>query len=124
MRVTNKNTFYYKKVSAKDTSLLDQKTKKIFLYDLPTKILSISKMELNGRHPEGEKVLLEKDCSFVMYVTKGTGKYLINGEEVIVIKGDAVFVRAGSTIVAEGKFEYVTVCVPAFHEGSVEEVGK
>jgi mannose-6-phosphate isomerase-like protein (cupin superfamily) len=113
---------YYKKTSANETKLLDQVTKKIYLYNLPTKILSISKMKLNGRHPEGEKVVVEKDCSFVMYITKGKGRYLINNEVVQVAVGDAVFVRAGCTFVAEGNFEYITVVVPAFHEDSVEKV--
>ncbi len=118
----NKKITYYKKVSVKEAQLLDQNTKKIYLYNLPTKILSLSRMELNGRHPEGRKVVLEKDCSFAMYVTKGQGKYLINGDEVKVSKGDAVFVRAGSTFVAEGNFEYVTCVVPAFHQKSVKEI--
>jgi mannose-6-phosphate isomerase-like protein (cupin superfamily) len=118
------NITFFKKVSAEDTELLDQKTKKIHLYNLPTKILSISRMELNGRHPSGKKALLEKDASFVMYVTKGKGQYLINREKVMVSPGDAVFVRAGSTFVAEGRFEYITVNVPAYHPDSAEEVDK
>lgn len=113
---------FYKKVSLKDTKTLDQVTKKINLYNLPTKILSASYMTLNGRHPEGKKKVLEKDCSFVMYVTEGKGKYIINDKEVKVKPKDVVFVRAGSTFVAEGDFEYFTVVVPAFHPDSVEEI--
>lgn len=112
----------YKKVSAKDTKLVELKNKKIFQYNLPTKIMSVSYMELDGRNPEGNKVLLEKDCSFVMYVTKGKGKYLINGDKVNVSTGDVVFVRAGSTFVAEGKFEYLTMVIPAYHSDSTEEI--
>ena len=117
-----KRITYYKKVAKNETTLLDQRTKKIHLYNLPTKILSVSRMELKGRHPEGNKVVLEKDCSFAMYVTRGKGKDLINGEIVQVGEGDVVFVRAGSTFIAEGNFEYITCVIPAYHPESTEEV--
>ncbi len=122
MGVMGKKIDHFYKVKKKEAGLIDQKTKQIRIYNLPTKVLSISYMSLEGRHPEGKKVMLEKDCSFVMYVTQGTGNYEINGERIAVEKGDAVFVRAGSTFVAEGNFEYVTVVVPAFYPETTEEI--
>lgn len=115
-------TNYRKKVSIKDTEVINLVTKKIHKYNLPTKILSVSYMKLNGRHPEGKKKLLEKDCSYIMFVTEGKGKYIINEDIIEVKPQDVVFVRAGSTFVAEGKFEYLTVVVPAFYPNTTEEI--
>lgn len=100
-------------------------TKTIFKYELATKLFDIAKMVVNGRHPENpEKVILEKDCNFAMYVTKGKGKYFVNSEEIAVTEGDVVFVPAGSTFACEGEFEYVTVDVPAYYPEQSEEIEK
>src|SRR3990172_8195733 len=71
---------------------------------------------------DSKKIILEKDCSFAMYVTRGSGKYLVNGEEITVEEGDMVFVPAGSTFACEGNFEYITVDVPAFYPEQSEEI--
>jgi mannose-6-phosphate isomerase-like protein (cupin superfamily) len=110
------------KVSKEDRKLIDLGTKKIFQYNLPTKILSVSYMKVNGRNPEGNKVVLEKDCSFAIYITKGSGKFIIDRENIKAEVDDVIFVRAGSTFVAEGNFEYITFVVPAYHPESTEEV--
>ena len=82
-------------------------------------------MVVKGRHPEDPgKVILEKDCSFAMYVIKGSGKYLVDGEEIQVVEGDLVYVPNGSTFACEGDFEYITVDIPAYYPEQSEEVEK
>src|SRR3990167_5786054 len=50
------------------------------------KEFDIARMVVNGRHPEGEnKFILEHECSFVIYVTKGFGK-IFAGEDVFEVK--------------------------------------
>ena len=67
------------KITAKESKIIELGTKVIYKYELPTKLFDISKMVVKGRHPKDpKKVILEKDCSFAMYVTKGEGKYLVN----------------------------------------------
>ncbi len=114
------------KISAKEAKKIELgPTKTIYKYVLPTKLFDIAKMVVKGRHPEDpNKVILEKDCSFAMYVTKGEGKYLVNGEELAVTEGDVVFVPAGSTFACEGDFEYITVDVPAYYPEQSEEIEK
>jgi len=111
------------KVSANKTSNIDLGTKKIYKYPLPTRVFDIGKMVVDGRHPEDpKKVILERDCSFVMYVTKGKGKYIVSGDEIKVEAGDVVYVPTGNTFACEGKFEYVTVDIPAYYPEQSEEV--
>lgn len=112
------------KISEKDSKKIRLgAAKTIYKYELPTKLFDIAKMEVHGRHPENPtRVILEKDCNFVMYVTKGGGKYFINGEEIRVEEGDVVYVPAGSIFACEGDFEYITVDVPAYYPEQSEEV--
>jgi len=113
------------KISAKDSKKIVLGTKTIYKYILPTKLFDIARMVVKGRHPvDPKKVILEKDCDFAMYVTKGEGKYFVNGEEIKVVEGDVVFVPAGSTFACEGNFEYITVDVPAYYPEQSEEVEK
>lgn len=113
------------KITLKDTNLIDLGTKKIYKYILPTKLYDIAKMVVNGRHPQDpKKVILEKDCSFAMYVIKGKGEYLVNNEKIVVNEGDVIYVPAGSTFACEGNFEYITVDVPTFYAEQSEEIEK
>ena len=114
------------KILAKEAKKIELgPTKTIYKYELPTKLFDISKMVVKGRHPEdSRKVILEKDCNFAMYVTRGEGKYLVNGEEINVVEGDVIFVPTGSTFACEGDFEYITVDVPAYYPEQSEEIEK
>lgn len=111
------------KISKKESKLVNLGTKKIYKFILPTKLYGIAKMVVHGRHPENpQKVVMEKDCSFVMYVVKGSGKYFINEEEFNVKADDVVYVPSGSTFACEGDFEYITVDVPAYYPEQSEEL--
>lgn len=113
------------KLSKSESKKIELGTKTIYKYELPTKLFDLAKMEVKGRHPANpDKVILEKDCNFAMYVTKGDGKYLVNGEEIKVAEGDCVFVPSGSTFACEGNFEYITVDVPAYYPEQSEEIEK
>ena len=113
------------KFSFNQTNLVDLGTKKIYKYPFPTKLLSIAKMNVNGRHPTNKnKYILEHNCSFIIYVTKGKGK--INAGEKIfnVIVGDCIFVPAENKFAVEGIIEYVTVDTPALYLEQSEEINQ
>ena len=113
------------KISAKDSKKIELGAKTIYKYILPTKLFDIARMVVKGRHPvDPKKVILEKDCSFAMYVSKGKGKYFVNGEEFNVTEGDVLYVPAGCTFACEGDFEYITVDVPAFYPEQSEVIEK
>jgi len=112
-----------KKFTFKDARKVDLGTKVIYKYPTPTKVMDIAKMVVKGRHPkEKNKFILEHDCQFVSYVTKGKGK-IYAGEEIFNVKvGDVVFVPTENKFAAEGNMEYITVDVPAFYLEQSEEI--
>jgi len=112
-----------KKYAFKHTRKVDLKTKIIHKYPTPTRTLELSHMIVNGRHPEKKNEwVLEHDCQFVMYVTKGKGKVYVDDETFEVEEGDVVFVPTETLFAVEGKFEYITVDSPAWYPEQAEIV--
>lgn len=111
------------KISKKQIEKIDLGSKVIHEYPLKTRLMSVAYMVVKGRHPKGKnKFLLEYDCAFIMYLTKGKGK-VYAGEEVFDVKvGDVVFVPVENRFAVEGDMEYVTVDTPAFYPEQSEEI--
>jgi predicted enzyme related to lactoylglutathione lyase len=108
--------------SGDETKLVDLgPTKKIYKYPNPNGSLDIARMVLNGRHPE-KGFVIEHDCEFVMYITKGQGIFYVGNKVYKVKPGDIVFVPTEHKFAAEGKFEYITVDSPAFNPEQTETV--
>lgn len=97
------------------TKLVDLGNKKIYEYGLPTKLLSVAYMIVAGRHPE-KGFVKEKDCTFVIFVTKGKGKYIMLDKTVELKKDDVLLVEKNTKFAVEGNFEYVTFDIPAYYE--------
>lgn len=111
------------KFTKKEAKKIDLGHKVIYKYPTPTRLFDIAMMEVNGRHPSEEgKFLIEHDCNFVIYVTKGKGVIFAGDERFKVEKGDVVFVPDNNKFAVEGILEYVTVDVPAFYMEQSEEV--
>lgn len=111
------------KYSKSDTKKIDLGTKIIYKYPAPNNLMDIGIMSVNGRHPEGQKkFILEHDCSFVIYVTKGSGIVYAGDEKFEVVVGDVVFIPKENKFAVEGKFEYVTVDNPAFYPEQSDEI--
>lgn len=85
--------------------------------------MDVALMVVKGRHPEDPKTfILEHECQFVIYVSKGEGK-IYAGDEVFEVKvGDVIFVPTNNRFAVEGNFEYITVDLPAFFPGQSEEI--
>lgn len=113
------------KYSKSEIEKIDQGTKLILKYPTPTKQMDISRMIVNGRHPEQEgSFIIEKECSFVMYVLSGTGKVYAGDEVFDVLAEDVVFVPNANKFAVEGNFEYITFDSPAFYREQSEQVTK
>lgn len=113
------------KYSKADTNDIDLGTKRIFKYPTPTKLMDIGKMVVNGRHPQKEgSFLLEKECSFIMYVLSGKGRVFAGNEIFDVVAEDVVFVPKENNFAVEGNFEYITFDSPAFYMEQSGEVTK
>lgn len=111
------------KVSGKQIEKIDLGTKIIFQYPLKTKLMSVAYMVVNGRSPKGKNnFFLEHDCSFIIFLTKGSGE-VYAGEEVFEVEThDMVLVPSGCKFAMEGEMEYVTVDVPAFYPEQSKEI--
>lgn len=104
------------KYSFKAANKVDLGAKLIYAYPTPTKLMSVAKMIINGRHPEKpNEWFLEHDCQFVIYVTKGKGKVYADKKTIAVTVGDVVFIPTETPFAVEGNFEYITFDAPGFY---------
>ena len=102
---------------------IDQDTKLIYKYPTNTKQFDIGHMIVDGRHPIGvDKFILEHECSFIMYILKGSGRVFAGDQVFEVSPTDVVLVPANNKFAVEGKFEYITFDSPAFYPEQSEEV--
>ena len=112
------------KFTFKDIKKIDLKTKIIYKYPTLSKLLELNYMVVNGRHPENkDEYVIEYDCQFVIYITKGVGK-IYAGDEIFNVKiGDVVYVPTENKFAAEGNnFEYITIDTPAWYPEQAEIV--
>ena len=111
------------KLAFKETNLIDLGTKKIYQYPFKAKLISVAKMSVKGRNPQGRNnFFLEHKCNFIIYIIKGTGKIYAGKETFKVGVGDCVYVPLENKFAVEGKLEYVTVDTPAFFPEQSEEI--
>jgi mannose-6-phosphate isomerase-like protein (cupin superfamily) len=114
------------KFTFKDTKKVDLKTKVIYKYPSLSRLLELNYMVVNGRHPENKnEYILEHDCQFIIYATKGSGKIYAGKKTFDVKIGDAVYAPIENKFAAEGKnFEYITVETLAWYLEQAEVVSE
>jgi len=114
------------KFTFEDTRKVNLGTKTIYKYPALSKLLELNYMIVNGRHPENKnEFIIEHDCQFIIYVTKGNGK-IYAGDKIFNVKvGDTVYVPAKNKFAVEGKgLEYITVDSPAWYPEQAEVVSE
>ena len=91
------------KYSSDKASIINLGTKIIYKFPAQTKLFELSRMVVSGRHPENPKeFILESDCHFMIYVTKGSGKIYAGDDIFQVVAGMLLmFPRATSLRVKE-----------------------
>ncbi|MBU4337939.1 DUF861 domain-containing protein [Patescibacteria group bacterium] len=78
-------------------------------------------IELNGRYPDkGRTVNLE--CKEMAYIIKGSGKIVVEGEEIKLNDGDLVLIDKGEKYFWEGNLTMFTSCAPAWNHEQHKEV--
>jgi mannose-6-phosphate isomerase-like protein (cupin superfamily) len=88
----------------------------IYEYPAQSHALRISFMEVAGRRPGSEgKAFLEEDCTFAIYVVRGSGRIVIEDDSYDIAQDDVVTVLAGRRWYIEGTLAYVTASTPAFY---------
>ncbi|OGK29257.1 hypothetical protein A3D06_00850 [Candidatus Roizmanbacteria bacterium RIFCSPHIGHO2_02_FULL_40_9] len=83
-------------------------------YDLSDKDINAAVIELSGRYPDKGRVVNEK-CKEIVYVIEGTGKLVIENEELLLEEGDMTMIRPGQKYFFEGNLRFLTPCTPAWH---------
>jgi mannose-6-phosphate isomerase-like protein (cupin superfamily) len=68
---------------------------------------------LSGRYPETGRVF-NTLCKELGYVIKGSGKVVIEGNEVFLEEGDLVLIEPGEKFYWEGNLELFMPCAPAW----------
>jgi mannose-6-phosphate isomerase-like protein (cupin superfamily) len=78
-------------------------------------------IQLHGRYPqEGRTVNLE--CKELVYVIKGSGKLVCEGEEVHLEEGDVALIEMGERFYWEGDMDIFMPCTPAWFPEQHKEV--
>ncbi len=74
----------------------------INLYDLPTKLLTLYTVKINGRHPK-EKRNVNTECEEVYYVVSGSGTIHSEKGDFEIKQGDVYLIEKGEVYWTEGK---------------------
>jgi mannose-6-phosphate isomerase-like protein (cupin superfamily) len=111
------------KYTPHQAKIIDLGTKVIYKYPTPTGKFDVGRMVVDGRHPAAaDAFIVEHACSFIMYVTKGSGRVFAGDDVFDVLPEDVVFVPAEHQFAIEGTLEYITFDSPAFYPEQSEEV--
>lgn len=108
-----------RKQSAKEITI----GKTMTAYEYPTidKALHGAVVKLAGRYPEQGRVVNEK-CTEVGYVIAGSGKIVIEGEEISFNEGDQILIKPGEKYYWEAKATMFMPCAPAWYAEQHNEV--
>ena len=71
-------------------------------------------IELFGRYPHEGRVT-NTECKELAYIIKGSGKIVIEGNEILLKQGDQVLIMAGEKYYWEGSMTLFLACTPAWH---------
>jgi len=82
-------------------------------YDHHDKDINIACIEIKGRHPDSGFVMNEK-VKEIIFVTKGTGKIVIEKTAHPLTEGSAVLVLPKQKYYVEGNLTLVIPCTPAW----------
>ena len=78
-------------------------------------------LEVSGRYPDKCRVVNLK-CKEMAYIIKGSGKVVVEGEEVNLNEGDLVLIEAGEKFFWEGDLIMFSSCAPAWNHEQYKEV--
>lgn len=70
-------------------------------------------IELSGRYPETGSAMNNR-CKLLAFVISGSGKVIVNGQEMILKKDDMVFIEPGEKYFWEGNLRLFMPSVPAW----------
>lgn len=78
-------------------------------------------VKLNGRYPLQGRVVNEK-CTEIGYVIEGSGKLILEGEEIDFKEGDQLLIKPGQRYYWEAQATMFMPCAPAWYPEQHKEV--
>lgn len=93
----------------------------VFEYPVMDHALHGAVVEFNGRYPEKGRVVNEI-CYEVGYVIKGSGKLIIEGNEIEFREGDQLLIKPGQRYYWEANATMFIPCTPAWSPEQHKEV--
>jgi mannose-6-phosphate isomerase-like protein (cupin superfamily) len=90
-------------------------------YPMGDKDINGAVIELSGRYPEKGRVV-NLECKELAYILEGSGKLVIEGEEIQFTEGDLFLLEPKERYYWEGNFKMFTPCIPAWWPEQHKEV--
>lgn len=108
-----------RKTETKETKVSNTMT--TYEYPVMDNVLHGAVVEFNGRYPEKGRVVNEK-CHEVGYVITGSGKLVIEGNEIEFSEGDQLLIKPGQRYYWEANATMFMPCTPAWFPEQHKEV--
>lgn len=90
-------------------------------YPLEDKDINVAFVEVLGRYPEEGRVTNEK-CKELAYITEGSGKIVVEGEEILLNEKDLILLEPGERYYWEGNMKMLVPCAPAWYPEQHKEI--
>jgi len=81
------------------------------------KDIDMSDVEISGRYPDGGRVVNEV-CKELIFVQNGSGKIVIEGEEISLEKGDQALINPGEKYFYDGKNDIICILCASLVSGT------
>lgn len=78
-------------------------------------------IELIGRYPDKDRVM-NLECKEMGYVIRGSGKVVVDDEEIKLNEGDLILINPGEKFFWEGSMTIFMPCTPAWNHEQYKEV--
>ena len=111
------------KIIKKEQTKVVQNSKGCVAIEYPSndKDINGAVIKLSGREPDkGRAVNLE--CKELAYVMKGSGRVVIEDNEIELNEGDLAIIEPGEKFYWEGEMEMFMPCAPAWHPEQYKKV--
>jgi mannose-6-phosphate isomerase-like protein (cupin superfamily) len=89
-------------------------------YPLDDKDINIAVVEVLGRYPEEGRVANLK-CKELLQIIKGSGKVVIEGEEINFKEGDEILIEPGEKYYWDCRATMIAACAPAWYPEQHQE---
>ena len=90
-------------------------------YPLGDKEIDMAYVEVSDRYPVKGRVTNEK-CKELAYIIKGSGKIVVEGEEIVLNARDLILLEPGERYYWEGNMRMLVSCTPAWYPQQHKEI--